>query len=160
MKTLEERFWSKVDKRGPDDCWEWNANKNTAAGYGRFRVNGKLELAHRASWEIHNGLIPEGEGHHGTCVLHRCDFRSCVNPRHLFLGTNQDNMDDMKKKGRNHQNQGESHPMSKLTEKTVRMIRKYFDAGGCSHDWLAQVYGVDKSNIGLIVRRQTWRHIA
>lgn len=97
-ETLD-RFWDKVvpmmDDRG---CWEWSAATfPKPRHYGCFHIRGKrgMQKAHRISWEIHNGQIPEG-----LCVLHRCDNPSCVNPGHLFLGTQGDNIRDMHKKRR------------------------------------------------------------
>ena len=87
-----ERFWAKVDKSG--DCWLWTASK-TKEGYGYFRFDGAMRKAHRMSWLLTNGEIPEG-----MLVCHTCDNPSCVNPKHLWLGTNRDNMDDMNAKGR------------------------------------------------------------
>ena len=92
-----DRFWDKVDKSGR--CWEWLAAKNSS-GYGRLNNNGRNHLAHRVAWILTNGPIPEGD-HYGTiCVLHHCDNPPCVNPAHLFLGTIQDNVNDMIEKGR------------------------------------------------------------
>ena len=92
MKTLEERFWEKVNKT--IDCWEW-IGAIDRHGYGKFSIKYKKYIAHRISWELHNGKIPKG-----ICVLHRCDNRKCMNPEHLWLGTQQDNSDDMIRKGR------------------------------------------------------------
>ena len=88
-----DRFFQKVNKTG--FCWEWLAGKDKD-GYGKIKIRGKTLQAHRVSWGIHNGPIPEGIG-----VLHRCDNPSCVNPLHLFLGTTLDNMRDRDAKGRN-----------------------------------------------------------
>lgn len=100
--TLDQRFWSKVRVGDPDDCWEWSACR-TSQGYGRIGVlkDGVNDVmtpgyAHRVSWELHYGPVPEG-----LCVLHRCDNPPCVNPNHLFLGAHVDNTADMFAKGRN-----------------------------------------------------------
>jgi hypothetical protein len=92
-KTLSERFWEKVNKAG--ECWEWTACRHHQWGYGHVRVGGKLEAAHRVSWEMHNGPIPDG-----LLVCHHCDNPKCVRPAHLFLGTGTDNSRDMHAKGR------------------------------------------------------------
>src|SRR5216684_5338726 len=94
-----DRFWAKVVKNGPtmpgmeSPCWSWTAS--LSAGYGCLRIEGRTERAHRLSWEIHNGPIPDGMD-----VLHRCDHRPCARPDHLFLGTALDNMHDAAIKGR------------------------------------------------------------
>ena len=91
-------FWSNVDKTS--GCWLWTGSTN-GCGYGQFTYNGKLEKAHRVSWQIHHGPLPLWSGHTtGICVLHRCDVPLCVNPDHLFLGTQGDNVADMIEKGR------------------------------------------------------------
>lgn len=93
LGTLEERFHDKYIPEPNSGCWLWIANANRT-GYGCLS-DSKQRLAHRISWEIHRGPIPEG-----LYVLHKCDVPICVNPEHLFLGTHQDNMDDMVRKGR------------------------------------------------------------
>ena len=107
------RFWEKVAVTDDvDACWLWQATKNQD-GYGRFRVNGKLVQAHRYSYELHGGLIPDG-----LHVLHTCDRPNCVNPTHLFAGTHADNMQDMYRKQRKvHGRPPTCHPDRKLHAK-------------------------------------------
>ena len=99
---MMNRFWSKVDIKGPDDCWEWQAGKHRQ-GYGVFKFDGKPQLAHRISWLLANTEIPEG-----MVVMHTCDNTPCVNPNHLCLGTQKDNVQDMKAKKRGN-NQKKTH---------------------------------------------------
>lgn len=94
MQTLEERFWEKVNRGTGDDCWEWQAGKTTA-GYGQIGSCGRKLYAHRVSYELHKGPIPEG-----MVVMHSCDNPGCVNPAHLSVGTLADNNADMTAKGR------------------------------------------------------------
>jgi len=91
-RSEESRFWAFVSKA--DGCWTWGGATNRK-GYGRFTVGGKLRLAHRLVWAWTRGPIPDG-----VRVLHHCDNPACVNPKHLFLGTDQDNTNDMVAKGR------------------------------------------------------------
>ena len=92
-RSQSERFWNKVDIRDENDCWIWTGG--TVKQYGEFRFNDKIQSTHRISWQIHFGTIPEGMD-----VLHHCDNPPCVNPKHLFLGTHSDNMQDAEQKGR------------------------------------------------------------
>ena len=99
-KTLQQRFEEKYIPEPMSGCWLWTASVNDK-GYGKLSISaGIWKKAHRISWEINVGPIPKGSGYHGTCVLHKCDVPSCVNPDHLFLGTNADNIYDRMDKGR------------------------------------------------------------
>ena len=97
-----QRFWAKVDQSSPEGCWPWMGGLRGSPGrlYGKITVRRRALSAHRFSFELHYGEIPEGEGAHGVCVCHRCDNPLCVNPAHLFLGTHLQNMQDKVRKGR------------------------------------------------------------
>ena len=151
-RTLDQRFWDKVEKT--DDCWNWKGARFNH-GYGQFWNGRRPVVAHRYSWELHNGPIPDG-----LHCLHVCDTPDCVNPSHLFLGTHQDNMTDMVNKGRSRSvSAGEANRHAKLTEGAVRQIRKYHAAGGCTQSWLAIVYGVGSMTINSLLHYKTWKHI-
>lgn len=112
-EVIEKRFWSKIGKKGNDECWEWKRHK-TPLGYGRFWNGNRLVNAHRIAWELINGAIPEGMN-----ILHKCDNRACCNPNHLYLGDQSDNNSD--RAWRNPNNQG-GH--TKLYRGEIWLIRK------------------------------------
>jgi len=161
--TFVRRFWAKVDKSaGPDGCWLWTAAK-AEFGYGVIGLGGRgtgLIRAHRASWELAHGAIPDG-----MFLLHRCDVPACVNPAHLFLGTLADNAHDAIAKGRavdpprNPHLRGERHYRAKLTEKIVGDIKARARAGERQVD-IARAVGVSKDYVCKIVAGQKWRHVA
>jgi len=129
------------------DCWVWKGARTTL-GYGCFSWRGKQQLAHRVSWIIHNGVIPQG-----MCVLHRCDNPPCVNPGHLFIGTKKDNTHDCMSKNRFAV--GERKPESKLTEAEVLAIRASAERGRR----LAERYGVSPSTVCEIRKGRKWKHL-
>jgi hypothetical protein len=149
--TFEERFWAKVDKSG--ECWAWTGYCDRW-GHGQFYRNGRHQKAHRASWEMHNGPIPQG-----ALVCHRCDNPPCVNPAHLFLGTNADNSRDMVNKKR--QAKGERMGSAKLTADEVRAIRAMAAEAGVALNQTATArqFGVSATAIRFVIERETWRHI-
>jgi len=153
-----ERFWDKVKIGKSDGCWEWQACRNVK-GYGNFGYKRKVQLAHRVSYMLTYGEIPKGEDHNGMCVCHSCDNPSCVNPNHLFLGTNQDNMDDRDKKGRCVNRVGEDHGNSKFIEVDITNIRAIYKYTKATYRQLAKIYSVSHYAIRCIVTRKTWKHV-
>src|SRR4051812_4793380 len=117
-KTLAERFWRAVDRSG-NACWEWTKALHNPQRYGKIDVDGKWRYAHRVSWQLTHGKIPDG-----LWVLHRCDNPPCVNPSHLFLGTPRDNTRDCMAKGRKSVRRGVAASSAKLTDADVAEIRK------------------------------------
>ena len=148
-----DRFWSRVDRSG--ECWLWTRG-STGNGYGMFsEAKHKLVLAHRYSWELANGSIPEG-----MFVCHTCDTPRCVRPEHLFLGTNAENMQDASRKGRlvgkRKPRRGEESLSAKLTAADVAEIRARLSVGE-SQSALGRRYGVTQSAIWLIKTGKNWR---
>lgn len=162
-----KRFWSKVAKS--DGCWEWQAGRNNH-GYGAFTVTDKdspsinrarykSKLAHRISWELSNGPVPNG-----MHVCHHCDNPPCVNPAHLFVGTILDNMADKKRKGREggefglrRPPSGENAGFAKLTNAQAAEIRVRYAAGGVFQCDIAKDFGVSVCSISQIVNNRSYR---
>lgn len=180
--TIEKRFWKKVEKNR-NGCWLWMGAK-THCGYGLIGGGpGKpLVRVHRLSWELLNGPIESR-----LCVLHKCDNPACVNPKHLFLGTQKDNALDRETKHRGNHPSGEAHwvklhpermargehhwrrrvklwegernPRGRLRAEDVLTIREKYATGTIEQKELAKEYGLDPSSIWAIVRRKTWIRI-
>lgn len=156
--SISDRFWNKVSKNS--ECWLWGAAKYSN-GYGAFRIGKKQTTAHRVAYILSYGEIPES-----LVVCHSCDNRLCVNPAHLFIGTQQDNIDDMVGKGRQatgnklqHKSQvGSLNNGAKLTESLVLEIRKLFGEG-MSQAKISKKLRISRLNIWNIVHRKSWTHI-
>lgn len=149
VEPLQQRLERHVMPLAECGCWIWERQLDDN-GYGTIRIDGAMTKAHRASWAAFKGPIPRG-----TKVLHQCDIRCCVNPDHLFLGTQLDNMQDMISKGRQANFAGEANTNSKLTESQVAEIRE----SPLGYVELGKRYGVGKSMIGNIKTGKNWTHL-
>ena len=149
--TAIQRFWERVARMGPEDCWEWQGYRNPS-GYGQTSWNGKLSLAHRIAQSL-----TDGEWSNRLHVCHTCDNPPCCNPAHLWRGTDLANQRDMIRKGRERHVAplGEAHGMSRLTAEDVTDIR----ASDLSSHQLAEKYCVTHGHINQIRSRLQWRHV-
>lgn len=131
-------------------CWLWTGTVSKATGYGQIGYEGKMLLAHRASYMAYRGDIPEG-----IFVCHKCDVRNCVRPDHLFLGTRQDNTDDMMRKRRNRPMPGEKNANALISESQAIEIL----GSNESYTVLAAKYGIKKASIYNIKAGHRWQHL-
>jgi hypothetical protein len=162
MKTLSERLWSRVEIKGPDDCWEWTGYRG-AMGHGQIQAefpDRRITGSHRAAWMLTNGPIPDG-----LHVLHKCDNPPCCNPSHLFLGTQADNNRDCFKKkrsvhfvARNSWPRGDSSWRSKITDAQALEILALVKAGN-PRETLAPKYGITASAITKIINGKSRKHL-
>ncbi len=144
-----ERFWSKVDRRGPNECWPWLAGVfRERGGYGAFRHNGKATGAHRVALALSGGRAPAG-----AVVRHACDNPICCNPAHLLIGTHGDNVADKVSRGR--QLRGERVSTHILTNEDVAFIR----ASALSQSALARMFGVSQVCVCNARTGKTWAHL-
>lgn len=147
---FRRRFEKKYAIDPTTGCWLWQGTV-TKHGYGQIRRGGRfegLESAHRASWRLYRGPIPDG-----LWVLHKCDTRACCNPDHLFLGTHADNTADMVAKGRS--NRGTKHGLSKLNDNAVLAIRE--DTRGPTK--IAVDHGICRETVRRVKSRAAWAHV-
>lgn len=155
--TYAKRFWEKVQRGAPDECWRWTANLNNH-GYGTIYRDGRPMFAHRLSYELASGApIPPGK-----IICHRCDNPACVNPAHLFMGTMKDNSQDMVRKGRNGYKitirLGDDHHGAKLTSVQVAKIKaRLLQQETCTG--LAREFGVSRRTVAKIKAGETWQAI-
>jgi hypothetical protein len=165
-ETLKKKLLSKLDMSGgPDACWPFKSAVKRSA-YGQISVginNGKSipETSHRLSYKLFNGPIADG-----LFVCHSCDYRPCGNPKHLWLGTNKDNMVDAVKKGKLTDKcpmelhpRGESHGCAKLTDNLVRQIRRAYNEEAKGFHRVAKQFGVSKRTVIFIIQGKTWKHV-
>lgn len=145
------RFWDKVLKT--ERCWEWQAGCHPRDGYGHFWLEGRTVRAHRVSYELTKGSIPEG-----SILLHSCDNPRCVNPDHLRIGTHKDNAIDRESKGRANRVKGSSHKGAKLTEAAIKQAKALRNAGALVKD-LAAAYGVSAPTMSKALSGKKWRHL-
>lgn len=147
---LRDKLYSKTDRSSPDQCWNWTGARSHK-GYGQICIRPHLLLAHRISYHLHNGPIPDG-----MFVCHKCDNPSCVNPAHLFAGTAKDNSDDMVRKGRHLF--GERAADATLSDESVLEIRKRWSER-LTQTKLAKEYGVSVPAIKAALYSGTWKHL-
>lgn len=149
---LLKRFEDKFIKGDISACWNWKSAATPR--YGIIWANGGNVYAHRLSYEIYVGEIPEK-----MYVCHRCDNTLCVNPNHLFLGTPMDNVIDKVQKGRMADQRGDKNPSSKLTESNVIKILSLINNSDKTYKEIGEIFGVGFDTISDIVNRKTWSHI-
>lgn len=154
--SAEIRFWKYVTPGDPNECWPWQGTARDD-GYGQLTVDGRIGKtvrAHRFSWELHFGPIPQGMD-----VCHKCDNPPCCNPYHFFLGTDADNMADKVAKGRARGGApGETNPNHKLTRQDILKIRE-LGAQGVSPTEIGRQFDITDATAGKIVQRKSWKHI-
>lgn len=146
QETLLEKFNERYIPEPTTGCWLWTGYSNPQ-GYGYVAIGCKTERAHRASYMLFKGPVPQG-----MCVCHKCDTPGCVNPDHLFLGTKGDNIADMRAKGK-----GKKDRL--LSPEAVRFIRRNYGSNGYSQEELAALLNVSQGTISQVVRRLTWRDV-
>lgn len=146
----QDRFWDKVDKTTVDACWPWRGGRDKD-GYGYFRVGGGNRRAHRVAYVVSHGSLEPA-----LDVCHACDNPRCVNPRHLWVGTNQDNSDDMVRKGRSLC--GIANPKVRLSERKVQEVVRLADLGLLQKE-IAQRIGCNQRTVSTILTGRQWARV-
>lgn len=147
---IAERLWSKVDVRGPDECWEWQG-ASQQKGHGVIRVGDRNVMTHRLAYELTNGPIPSGQ-----MIRHTCDNPPCCNPAHLIPGTHLDNTADMVSRER--QERGQRHHNARLSDVDVIEIRRLANAG-IPHREIAKQFGIHRQYVSSLKRGKSWKHL-
>lgn len=160
-EIYKKRFWSRVQRGAPDECWEWQAFRQKVGGHGRFALSMgaagvRNDMAHRFAWEFTNGAIPKGK-----YVLHKCNNPPCCNPAHLYLGTPADNMRDRRNAGGYSGAKvarGSAHGVAKLTEASVLELLT-LRSQGWTLKRLATRFAIDITQASNITMRKHWAHV-
>jgi hypothetical protein len=155
-KTLAERLCEKASPEPNTGCWLWTGQSDQF-GYGTLAVRGRTRKAHRLAWEVAYGPLPKIAGHHGAVVRHRCNLPGCVNPAHLVIGSQRDNLQDMSRAGRS--TRGERSHLAVLTEGDVREILR-LSADGVKQRIIGAKFGVTQGNVSAMVCGLSWRHVS
>lgn len=148
-------FWPKVSKAPhPKGCWEWQAAR-LEWGYGQFGYQGRMHPAHRISYRMHKGSIPDG-----LDVCHSCDNPPCVNPAHLWLGDDKANAEDRQSKNRGASPKGVANVKAKLSDEQVIEMRRLHREENFSHKKLATLFNVSLSTVYRILSGKLWTHLS
>jgi hypothetical protein len=161
LANLKERLFSYVENLSfhtDEDCWNWNGYK-TESGYGVVSINAVPYRVHRLSYWIYReyaqgNLLVASDKY----ILHKCDNRCCINPSHLYLGTAQQNADDIKMRGRRHDTKGAKNGASILDVAAVKRIR-LLHSGGMNQREIGRAMRLDYKHVNLIVNRKIWKHV-
>lgn len=155
MTLLQKlNFFRKVAFTDDDSCWLWTGAKNHKFPHGRFRLFSRGLCAHRVSYQIKNGPIPDD-----ILTLHKCDVPNCVRWDHLFLGTYLDNNMDALSKGRHVPVSGEKNSHAKLTDDAVTVIRRSYDSGTLDAAEIARMFSMTTGSVIAAAKKKTWKHI-
>ena len=153
VKSIHDRFWSKVSRGSDDECWEWQGAKLPNGGHGQCIAGDVVTVSSRIAWALTNGNLPTDK-----VICHSCDNPPCCNPAHLFIGTQTMNMNDRHSKGRSPK--GSQIGTSRLTEDQVREIRELYSSGKLASPSLSIKFNVAQSTISRVINRVGWDHVA